>query len=89
MSDDHQLGDQPIEERYRENMNALAKGLDDILNGEDNPDPHVGFILMVFPLNGHEGRCNYIAKARREDVIVLLKEQLARFEGMAAQEGSA
>lgn len=77
------LGDQPIEQHLQDMMKALGEGIDRIINcpGEKQN----GFILQIFPLNGHEGRCNYISNARREDVIVLLKEQLSRFEGMAEQ----
>jgi hypothetical protein len=76
------LGDQPIEARLRRTMNALAKGIDEILNGEGMPKDRKqnGFVLMIFPFDGFEGRCNYISNAERDDVIVLLREQLARFE---------
>jgi hypothetical protein len=48
-----------------------------------------GFILLVFPMNDYQGSCNYIASAPREDIIKLLKEQLARFEGKPEKEGLA
>ena len=48
-----------------------------------------GFCLMVFPLEDFDGRCNYISNANRDDVVTLLKEQLARFEGQADVEGHA
>jgi hypothetical protein len=44
---------------------------------------------MVFPFDSFDGRANYISNARREDVIVLLKEQLARFEGQPEMKGKA
>lgn len=74
------LGDGPIEPRYRELMNNLARGVDAILNGKERPK-QTGFIMLVFPFDGHEGRCNYISNADRKDVVLLLKEQLRRFEG--------
>jgi len=85
------LGDAPIEPRYRDLMNALAHGIDEILNGEGTPRSQRtnGFLLMVFPFEGFDGRCNYISNAERAHVIVLLKEQLARFEGMPEAEGRA
>lgn len=93
MTDEHGIGDAPIEQRYHEMMNALAAGLDDVLNGRKDGDPrdtrHTGFILMVFPFDGHAGRCNYISTASRDDVIVLLREQLARFAGTPDQTGRA
>ena len=76
------LGDAPIEPRYHEQMNHLAHALDRILNAGKLPMKDTGFVLLVFPFVGHEGRCNYISNANREDIIVLLKEQLARFQGM-------
>ena len=80
------LGDQPIEPKLEEMMNALARGLNDVLNGA-GPAKN-GFCLMVFPFDGFEGRANYISNAHRADVIVLLKEQLARFEGQAEIRGT-
>jgi len=83
------LGDGPIEPKLVEMMNALGYGVDEILNGKGTPKgkKQNGFLLLVFPFEGHEGRANYISNARREDVIVLLKEQLARFQGMPELRG--
>lgn len=83
------LGDAPIEEQYREQMNALAASLDKVLSHGHLPLRKTGFILLVFPFADHDGRCNYISTANREDVIVLLKEQLARFQAMPETKGSA
>ena len=86
----NRIGTGPIDPEYVEVMTALARGIDRILNGESSNEPkQTGFILMVFPLNGHEGRCNYMSNGKREDVVVLLREQLNRFEGYAAQKGRA
>lgn len=85
----HTLGDAPIEARYREEMNGLARFLDAQLNQGKMPMRDTGFVLLVFPFHGHEGRCNYISNAEREDIIVLLKEQLARFQGMPDAKGRA
>jgi hypothetical protein len=85
---DHTLGDAPVETRYQETMRSLAQGVDRILNGDEKPKKN-GFILMIFPLNDHGGRCNYMSNAMRDDVVVLLKEQLARFEGMPEATGRA
>jgi hypothetical protein len=82
------LGDAPIEPKFVSMMNALAKGVDEILNGDEQPKVN-GFILMVFPFNDHGGRCNYISNANRKDVTVMLKEQLARFEGQPNSRGNA
>lgn len=82
------LGDAPIEPHLLEVMSALAHVIDEILNGEETPKPN-GFLLMVFPFEGFDGRCNYISNADRRDVVVLLKEQLARFEGQPEVRGKA
>ncbi|MDO8976751.1 hypothetical protein [Reyranella sp.] len=83
------LGDAPIEPRYFEEMNTLARELDQRFNHGALPIRHTGFVLLVFPFGNHDGRCNYISNADREDVIVLLKEQLARFQGMPEAKGRA
>jgi hypothetical protein len=86
------LGDAPIEDKHRAAMVALAKGIDDILNGEGTPkqERKVGFCLLVFDFGEGPGRANYISNAKREDIVVLLKEQLTRWEGMAEpKEGNA
>ena len=82
------LGDAPIDPKLREMMNALARGVDDILNGKERPKQN-GFILMVFPFEGHEGRCNYISNAQRADIVIMLKEQIKRFEGQPDMTGHA
>jgi len=85
------LGDAPIEEKYRQQMVALAQGINEILNGKLKGDArHTGFVLLVFPFEGHEGRCNYISNgANREDIVTLMKEQIKRFEGQPEMEGHA
>lgn len=88
MTDRHSLGDAPIEPAYHELMNRLAHLVDDYFNGGKRPKT-TGFVLLVFPLEDHGGRCNYISNAERADIIVLLKEQVARFEGMPEASGHA
>ena len=84
----HSLGSQPIEPRFHQQMNVLARFLDEQFNGEaKRGDRTVGFVLMVFPFGDRPGRTNYVSNAEREDVIVLLKEQLAYFEGMPETKG--
>jgi hypothetical protein len=87
----HTLGDAPIEEQYRTQMQALAGGLDRIFNGEARGSHRkTGFVLLVFPFEGHEGRCNYISNgADRRDIVAMLKEQIARFEGQPETGGNA
>lgn len=74
----------PIDAKYRQQMNELAASLDRAFNGDDAKGParKVGFVLLTFPFDGPEGqRTNYISNADRRDMIVGLKEILARFEG--------
>lgn len=90
----HTLGDAPIETQYRAMMNALAEGLDEALNGTAPGLPKgkrkTGFVLLVFPYEGHEGRCNYISNgADRRDIVTLMKEQIKRFEGQPEVTGRA
>jgi len=89
------IGDAPIEGRLHKAMNGLAAVIDEAING---PIPSKGlgtrvlrngFCLMIFPFEGFDGRANYISNAKREDIVTLLKEQLARFEGQPEQKGSA
>lgn len=86
------LGDAPIEERYRNEMQALAGAIDRIFNGDTRgPARKTGFVLMVFPFNDvGSGRTNYISNgADRKDVVTLMKEMIARFEGQPEMKGQA
>lgn len=86
----NRIGDAPIEGKLRDIMNRLARILDMVLNGEAKGAAREnGFILLVFPFEGHEGRANYISNANRKDVVVMLKEQLARLEGFPETKGRA
>lgn len=82
------LGDAPIEPQLVRMMNTIAGMLDETFNGEQRPK-QTGFILMVFPFEGHEGRCNYISNADRADVVTMLKQQIKRFEGQPDLTGHA
>jgi hypothetical protein len=83
------LGDAPIQPEFREMMNGVARGLDDVFNGKNRgKDRKVGFVLLVFPFDSHDGRCNYISNgADRKDIVVMMKEQIKRFEGQPEVEG--
>ena len=84
------LGDQPVEEQYRKQMLAVTNVIDEYFNGTDKNNRKVGFILMVFPFDDHEGRCNYMSNgADRRDVVTLMKEQIRRFEGAPDVTGKA
>lgn len=66
-------------------MQALAIFLDGCLNdGATGADRKTGFILLVFPFGGGDGRCNYISNgADRGEVERLLREQADRFAASA------
>lgn len=87
------LGDAPIQQQYRDTMNAVAQGLDKVLNGDaKGPDRKTGFVLLVFPFGeaGQKDRCNFISNgADRRDVVALMKEMIARFEGQPELTGRA
>jgi hypothetical protein len=89
------LGDAPIQSELRDKMNKLAKVLDRAFNGAGRPKEW-GFVLIMFPFaevelakGGETGRANYISNARREDVVIMLKEQIKRFEGQPDITGRA
>jgi hypothetical protein len=88
---EHTLGDAPIEDQYIEQMNNLARDLDAFFNGNKRgADRETGFVLMVFPYGDKTGRCNYISNgADREDIVTLMREMIARFEGQPEMTGKA
>jgi hypothetical protein len=85
------LGDAPIDIEYRDLMNRIAKALDATFNGDAKGAARkTGFVLLVFPFGGEDGRCNYISNgADRKDIVTLFKEQIKRFEGQPDMKGSA
>jgi hypothetical protein len=84
------IGDGPVEAKFATMMNAIASVLDKTLNGARRGHAReIGFVLLVFPFGAEPGRCNYISNADRDDVVTLLKEQVARFEGQPETEGHA
>lgn len=76
------FGSGPIQDEYRAQMNAIARTLDEVFNGDAKGSARpVGFVLLVFPFGEKEGRCNYISNgADRADIIKLLREQANRFD---------
>lgn len=87
----HELGSGPIQEEYRASMNAIARTLDEHFNGDAKGTARkVGFVLLVFPFNSTDGRCNYISNgADRRDIVTMMREQIARFEGQPELKGKA
>jgi hypothetical protein len=89
-----ELGDQPVQAEYHETMVAICETLDRFFNGDlQGRDRPTGFVLMVYPFDGFEkgdSRCNYMSNgANRKDVVTLMKEMIARFEGQPEQKGHA
>ena len=59
----------------------MAKGLDLAFNGDEGPRT-TGFALFWFEFgNTDGGRVNYVSTAAREDMLVAVREWLARAEG--------
>ena len=84
----------PIQQEQREMMNALALLLDSTLNPAPLPGlPHqkkIGFVLLTAYFGQIEdGRVNYISNGEREDMVAMLKELLAFFEGQPETAGRA
>jgi hypothetical protein len=87
----HNIGDGPVQDEYLETMKAIVKLLDESFNGDARgKDRKTGFVLLVFPFNSHDGRCNYMSNgADRKDIVTMFREQIARFEGSPDQTGRA
>lgn len=76
----------PIQEHLRDEANAIAQALDQVLNGDERPKK-VGFMLLMFDFDGPKSdRINYIANCERRDAINSLKEFIARAEGHISDE---
>lgn len=88
----HTLGDGPIQQQYQGQMRAIARGLDEAFNGDSKgADRKTGFVLLVFPFGNADGsRCNFISNgADRRDIVSLMREMIARFEGQPELTGRA
>ena len=88
---EHKLGDGPIQNDYRDKMNAVMATLDEFMNGEaKGADRATGIVVLMFPFGSTDGRCNFISNgADRKDIVVLFKEMIARFEGQPETKGRA
>ena len=85
------LGDAPVQAEYHEKMTAIMQALDEFLNdGAKAPNKKTGIVVMMFPYGDTTGRCNYMSNgADRRDVVTLMKEMIARFEGQPEVSGKA
>ena len=72
-------------------MNALARALDEMFNGENCPPDkkRVGFFLTTFLFHTSDGRFNYISNADTLDVRAMLKDITARIEARLGPDGHA
>lgn len=79
----------PIQQRHRAQMNALAETIDELFNKPGEPKK-VGFVLLLAEFGKIEnGRVNYISNGNRDDMVCMMKELLARFEGKYSEGGAA
>lgn len=63
---------------------SMARALDEFLNGEkkEGRKKRYGFVLLTFEFDHVEGGLvNYVSNAQREDMLVAMREWLARAEG--------
>lgn len=82
------MADHPSEtERWNR---VIANWLDRAINGDRRgPDRPNGFVLLTFPIGTEDGRrTNYVSNCERSDMLVALKEIVARFEGRAVDHGT-
>lgn len=87
---EQRLGDAPVQDEYHQKMVATVQAIDELFNGKAGGRT-VGFVLMVFPFGeGGTGRCNYMSNGvDRRDIVTLMREMIARFEGQPEVSGSA
>ena len=87
------LGDGPVDADIADKMTVIMGLMDEFLNGpKDRPDyvKRHGVVIMMFPFEGFDGRCNYMSNgADRRDIVTLMREMIARFEGQPEIEGRA
>lgn len=78
----------PIETDQRAMMNAIAKVLDDQFNPKG--EKKIAFVLLIAKFGDiAEGRVNYISNGNRPDIVSMMKETIARFEGRYVEQGGA
>lgn len=82
----------PVTSDHVDALNRLAKHIDTIFNGgsDKNTPRNVGFALLTYAFGENlkgTGRVNYIGNGKREDVLIALKELVARWEGRHPEEG--
>jgi len=82
------MSHRPIQAEHRDLMNAIAKSLDDVFNPGDTR--RVVFVVLTANFGDYEGgRVNYISNGHRDDIVSMMKETIARFEGRYIDQGGA
>lgn len=77
----------PIEEEQRALMNIIATMLDELFNPMPLPGlppkpKQVAFVLLTAKFGEvSSGRVNYISNGSRPEIVSMMKELIARFEG--------
>lgn len=78
----------PIQAEYHALMNAIAKSLDDVFNPGDTRK--VAFVVLTAKFGDYEGGpVNYISNGNRDDIVCMMKEIVARFEGRYGDQSGA
>ena len=79
----------PIERDQRKMMNSIANAIDQGFNGDAEPKK-VAFVLLTAKMGDYEGgRVNYISNGDRADIVAMMKETIARFEGRYSDQAGA
>lgn len=83
------LGDAPVEAEIHRQMGEVMSAINEFINPPGGPKKW-GVVVMMFPFEGFDGRCNYMSNgAAREDIVTLMREMIARFEGQPEVSGRA
>lgn len=89
----NELGDAPVSAEYRDMLNKVMAAVDQSFNGTARgKDRKVGIVMLLFPYGevDDNARVNFISNgANRKDLVVLMKEMIARFEGQPEIQGRA
>jgi hypothetical protein len=87
--------DDKVEDKFAAQMRVIAEVVDEFVNkGAKGNDRKVCFVLLITEfaeLNSADaqGRVSYMSNGARSDVITMMKEAIARFEGQPEMKGRA
>jgi len=82
---------EPIPNKYHDMMNCLAEGLDQMLNGplKQGAQRDVAFVVIIADAETDKAsgaQVNYISNCKQPDMLLMLKEMIARIEGRYSAE---